>query len=189
MFRLAGLLILAGVMSGQTLLTVRVWDYAGIPAPVLASAEIEMSYLFGQAGLQVEWLACNPANRQGPGCDVPSASNIILRILRRSASTGAAGADVLGRAIGDRFADVYDAQVNDAALNQNSPRNQVYAMAIMHELGHLLLGPGSHTRTGLMRPKWGSAEFAAASKRQLRFTARQYQVIRASVESRTHVAE
>lgn len=188
MFRSTGLLIFTGLSAaavrGQIALTVRVWDYAEVSRPVLTSAQTETSYLFDKAGVQIAWLECNPKQRVGAGCEVPHANDIILRIQPRSALQGASGADILGRAIGDQFTDVYDAEVTHAALNQNVPRNQVYAMAMMHELGHLLLGPGAHTSTGIMRPRWDAGDFDAASQRRLRFTPSQCQVIRTAVASR-----
>ena len=185
MFRLAGLLIFTGVMNGQIALTVRVWDYANVPRPVLISAQTETAYLFEKAGVQIAWLECNPKRRVGAGCEVPHANDIILRIQPHSALQGASGADILGRAIGEQFTDVYDAEVTQAALTQNVPRNQVYAMAITHELGHLLLGPGAHTATGIMRPRWDAGDFDAASQRRLRFAPRQCQVIRAAAGLRS----
>lgn len=189
MFRLAGLLVFAGVMGatgvgGQTLLTVRALDSAAIPRAVLSSAQAESAYLLGLAGVQVEWLECIPEQSLGRGCEVPGPNDIILRILPHSTIQGAFGADILGRAIGVRYADLYDADITRTALDRNVPREQVYAMAMMHELGHLLLGPGAHTPAGLMRARWDAADFDAASKRRLRFTPRQCQVIRAAVALR-----
>ena len=190
MFRLTGLLIFTGLVSatagsGQIALTVRIWDYADVPRPVLTSAQTEASYLFGKAGVQIAWLGCNPKQHVGAGCEVPNANDLILRIQPRSALQGLAGADVLGRAIGIQFMDVYDAEVTHVALDHNVPRNQVFAMAMTHELGHLLLGPGAHTATGIMRPRWGAGDFGAALQRRLRFAPRQCQVIRAAVASRS----
>lgn len=135
------------------------WDYVELPGPVLASAQAESSYLFGVAGVRVEWLECNPHLRRGPGCEVPGPSDIILRILPRSDRQAQSGADILGRAIGERYADVYDAEVSRAVLDQNVSRRQAYAMAMTHELGHLLLGPGAHTPKGIMRPQWVPVDF------------------------------
>ena len=189
MFRLAGLLVFSSVLSaagvgGQNVLTVRVWDYAEIPRPVLISAQKEIAYLFDKAGVQVEWLECDPKQRRGPGCTVPSANDIILRIHQRSALPSSFGAETLGRAIGDSYTDVFDTEVSRAALKQRVPRHQVYAMTMAHELGHLLLGPNSHTGTGIMRARWAPADFQAASVRCLLFAPRQCQAIRAAVASR-----
>jgi hypothetical protein len=42
-----------------------------------------------------------------------------------------------------------------------------------HELGHLLLQSMEHSRTGLMRSRWGKEELLRAASGRLLFTAEQ----------------
>jgi len=56
-------------------------------------------------------------------------------------------------------------------------------IAIAHEIGHLLLPDNSHSQTGLMRAKWGKADFWLAQRSQLFFTAEQGELIRSRMAS------
>src|SRR6185295_6133591 len=49
---------------------------------------------------------------------------------------------------------------------------------IVHELGHILLGPGSHSAVGIMSAVWGDEELRQASDGALLFTSSQSEKIR-----------
>ena len=194
MFRIARGLALFTVGMGslawsQARLSVRVWNYAGVSSEVIRQAEHEVDKVFGSIGAQFDWIDCDPNGVRPATCAAtPGPADLVLRIEAKSAAPGTFGADVLGRAMGDAIADVYDSEVAAIARRQNLARYEVYAMAIAHEFGHLLLGPGAHTGTGLMRSRWTSDDFDAAAKRRLRFDTAQNQRIRSAVQARSTFA-
>jgi len=61
---------------------------------------------------------------------------------------------------------------------------QVLGAAIAHEIGHLFLGPNSHSPVGIMRAGWDEGDLKRASQDNLTFTADQAKHIRTEVRHR-----
>lgn len=55
---------------------------------------------------------------------------------------------------------------------------------MVHELGHLLLGVNSHSRSGVMKSLWNAKDLIGAEHGTLRFSGRQIRVIRTSIPDR-----
>jgi hypothetical protein len=55
----------------------------------------------------------------------------------------------------------------------------ILGCAIAHEVGHLLLGPSSHSGGGIMRGEWGPKELQLALMGRLLFASQQAKLIRA----------
>jgi hypothetical protein len=56
--------------------------------------------------------------------------------------------------------------------------------AIAHEVGHLLLGPSSHSAGGIMRGEWGPKELQLALMGRLLFASQQAKLVRAEARRR-----
>jgi hypothetical protein len=56
--------------------------------------------------------------------------------------------------------------------------------AIAHELGHLLLGHGRHSVTGIMKADWDSRDLEAAGQGRLAFHSEERRHIQANVQRR-----
>ena len=190
MIHLARLLVLAPVAIGEVAwsqsMTVRVWNYAGVSSETIRKAEAEVNAIFRRVDSRLDWVDCDPGHPRPDICvRTPGPGDLVLRFVHKSVSPGTPGADVLGRAMGDTVADVYEVEVDRFAEAHLVERHEVYAVAIAHELGHLLLGPGAHTPTGLMNARLGPHDFAAAARRELRFTPAQSDRIRSVILART----
>jgi hypothetical protein len=59
---------------------------------------------------------------------------------------------------------------------------------IAHELGHLLLGRGAHSRGGIMEPNWRAKDLDKALQRRMIFPREQSEQIRAQVLARIGAA-
>jgi alcohol dehydrogenase class IV len=57
----------------------------------------------------------------------------------------------------------------------------ILTCVIAHEIGHHLLGPNSHSPTGIMMGIWSPEVLRAAGKGHLLFTPQQAELIRADV--------
>jgi hypothetical protein len=55
---------------------------------------------------------------------------------------------------------------------------------VAHEIGHLLLGPNSHTRSGIMKPGFDTNDVPGVMLSVLRFDDRQSEALRVAVASR-----
>ena len=62
--------------------------------------------------------------------------------------------------------------------------DQLLGHAMAHELGHILLGTGSHAKTGLMQPGWGDSALDDISKGRLLFSSKDAARIRVAVARR-----
>jgi hypothetical protein len=69
-------------------------------------------------------------------------------------------------------------RVEDLANRRACPRKVLLAHAMAHEIGHALLGTGSHSRRGIMKAYWGPRELQAGAQGLLKFTPRQAERIR-----------
>ena len=59
---------------------------------------------------------------------------------------------------------------------------------VAHELGHLLLGIGSHSKAGLMSLPWGPKALTAADQGTLSFSKKETSQLEKAVEKRTGTA-
>ena len=62
---------------------------------------------------------------------------------------------------------------NTMAESSGVPAGILLGHAMAHELGHLLLQSMEHSRTGIMRSRWGKEELLRAESGRLLFTADQ----------------
>jgi hypothetical protein len=65
---------------------------------------------------------------------------------------------------------VFLRRVERASQKFKARVDNVLAVSIVHELGHMLLPDGSHAKTGLMQARWDSTHFRSASAGLLLFS-------------------
>lgn len=175
-------------------ITIGVHNYAQVGSGVLLKAERATSQALRNAGISVVWLTCSTSeiSPTDAGC-----ANLVgpLRIDLHIESKPTAGrlrqkGDVFGIAAeggeGEFGCDawVFYDQVKDSATETGLSLPQILGGIIAHELGHLLLGANSHSRTGLMRAHWSREELLAADLGELGFSNPERERIRNSVIAR-----
>ena len=130
----------------------RLTNDAHVPADVITRAKEELAAVYRAAGVRVVWTDaaawCAPAG---------SASYLEVRIIpndladRRSDSTAVVG-DISGTAYRSiRRAYVFYDPLSEYAIHTNSNVARLLAATMAHEVGHVLLPPFSHSRSGIMR--------------------------------------
>jgi hypothetical protein len=167
-------------------LQVSLFNDAHIDAATLAEAETRASFLFSKAGIEIDWLACRPAD---PSDFSPSTSpcsalawpaHLSVRINPHAFGVspetfGQAFVDPSGQGV---YSNIY---YQNLALSSNHPQlsdGDMLGFVIAHELGHLLLGSNSHSPFGLMQARWDSVALHAASHSALFFTPAQSALLR-----------
>jgi hypothetical protein len=174
-------------------ITLRVYNYARVPTPILVSTEPVAAQILRRAGLETEWLDCrlSAADPRTPACERPlSSSDLILKLLPPSmAQTVAVNGDTFGIALTvdgkpARDAIIFYQRALDLARTGYVHEQEILAAAMAHEIGHLLLGPNSHSSTGIMRAKWTRDELELARLGRLLFTPEQSALLRAEVLAR-----
>jgi hypothetical protein len=98
-------------------------------------------------------------------------------------NTGLQGSCEMFGAASQNSAQVFYEYVLDFANHQRVPVQEVFGAVIAHELGHIVLGAGSHSSIGIMRPKWRQEDFEPA-RGALLFTRHQIKQMKALVTNR-----
>jgi len=137
-------------------ITVFVYNYAAIPADVLAQTEAEAARIYQHVGIEVRWLDCplSPGEvSQFPACQVPPGpTKPALRILSQSMVERLRQAqDSFGFALYPEdgsfvvVANVFAHDAEQLASRRGMRQGVILGHLVAHELGHMLLGAMSHS--------------------------------------------
>lgn len=181
-------------------IAVRVYNYAEVSPATLRKSEKEASRIFREAGIETVWLDCPTSVAKAadcPACEPPlGALGVDLRILSKSMALRVrTGREQLGFALESQrpgsasAAWVFYHRVEQLAESKDVDQGQVLGHAIAHEIGHLLLGPDSHSNRGIMRANWDRKYLQDAAQGHLWFTPDQAKLIRTDVQARIAMSE
>ena len=179
--------------------SIQVRFYALVP---LLEAELRATLdsaqgIFAQAEVDVEWLDCSESSSaiaEPLPCTSQLRANDFLLRFAESPKT-ATGKDPLGLSIVDVtagvgvLATVYVNRVNQAASVMGVNRHTLMGRVAAHEIGHLLLGPGRHTRTGLMRADWSPQSLQRSNLRDWLFSKGESGRMQAGIVARQQMSE
>ena len=173
----------------QLKLAVRTYNYALVPGSILLAAEKHAAEIFRNAGIEVEWVDC-PVSRgelaRFPVCtqrtNDPRA--VTLKILPESMAAGyALPITILGVTIQHHASFVFYYRVQLLSKTRDLSEPVVLGHIIVHELGHLLLGEGGHSDSGIMMDDLQVKNFRQAEKgRPLTFSSEQALRMRARLQ-------
>lgn len=146
-------------------ITLRVYNYARAPSPILVNAEQEASNIFRRAGVETTWLdrRLSGAEPRTPACEpLPGPADLTLRLFPASmARPFAKRDDTCGFALAVEKGAATDAYILyepivDLARTASICEQQILGAVVAHEVGHLLLGMG-HSPPGflLVSRGWG----------------------------------
>ncbi len=141
-------------------LTVTVYDYSGVDARTLATAQDVASEVYRRAGIEIEW-----AEPDG----YTDATRLYVNLLSTEMITPLwISKDTVGFATPGALAAtaIYD-RIHVLAHQRHVPCGVLLGYVIAHEVGHLLLPAHSHSDAGVMM---ASLNMEQASGRKLRFT-------------------
>lgn len=185
----------AAQQRDQPAMTLRVHDYAGVPAGPLAHAQRLVASFYDRVGVRTRWagtiarwIGGGRARASGPIEDVTViVLNRWMAEGKPCAQRGTLGFAAITRQPPGRVAYVVYDRVDVAAADSDWTLADLLSVVITHEIAHLLLPPGSHSADGLMRGDWTIDDLRRTDPRSLRFTARQGQLLRAGA-GEPHVA-
>jgi hypothetical protein len=69
----------------------------------------------------------------------------------------------------------------ETAISRGARVETILGHMLVHEMGHLILGPGSHSEEGIMHSHWSREQVEGAIRGRLRFTSREVKTIQAQV--------
>ena len=174
---------------------IHVYDYADVPKGTWTRAMRGASEIFRRAGVATKWGRCKASGTgcvQGePAADFGEAPGLTLRILPRFTAyhskftEGATGFALVAAEAGNAaYAAVfYDrvalmVQQIGHSGEREEMLGEVLARVMAHELGHLLLGSNSHSRSGIMRARWNWQDLRPLDAGRSHFTSAQAEIIR-----------
>jgi hypothetical protein len=165
-------------------LTVSVFNDAGVAAPVLDAARERAILILERAGVTLNWMDCGePGHRPvSAGCDAISfPQHLSVRLVPKAtlAPEDTCGQSFLDAAGEGNYANVYIEPLAASSATKIVPTGELLGYVVVHELGHLLLGPNSHSHSGLMAAVWQPRELQGAALGSFYFTTSQAQRIRA----------
>lgn len=180
-------------VSGQSVepnsvITLRVANYARVPDAVLAASEKKAQRLLLQAGVESRWLECplggasmDPESPRGP-------ADFFLWVVSKVMRERRSERDALGFALpcpqgrGGCLAYIFYPRIQTLAAVDDASLSDVLGHVMAHEIGHLLLGPG-HSPAGIMQAEWTRRDLESAARNELSFTPQEMELLRAAVYS------
>ncbi len=176
-------------------LSIHVYNYAGVPVQTLLLAEQEAARILQSAGMTVAWLDCPLAPEQAnqfPACqESPGPTTFSLRLVSRNmaeryhfepAEFGFTLLSDRGELATSAF--VCAECIEALAHGVESRLAGILGCMMAHELGHLLLGRGSHSAAGIMHVPWGHKELDQAAAGTLNFLRSEVRRMRTELEIR-----
>ena len=172
-------LALAGrpVFAQGPAVLVHLYDDAGLKPKAFRDLASRTQAILVHAGLSVQVVACP---KEGLPCQGVEGNphELMVRVMG-----GEAGSmknvlhPPLGQSVtdagGGTYASVFLPQVRLVANDVGVPWITVLSYAVVHEIGHLLLGSDSHTPEGVMKANWKANDLLAMDQSRLYFDRQQ----------------
>ena len=175
-------------------LTLRIYDHVEIAPDTLHRAQKQTSRIFRQFGIETAWLGCPTSPEQlttNGACRAPlGPTDLVVKILPESMSKkyglpkGVFGFALptnkgrFGRTVNVFYGRVFDmAYYGPVGGGFETAQAVILGHVLAHEIGHVFLGPGSHSEKGIMGFPWGRRQLVDASRARLRFSVGQIKKI------------
>lgn len=149
--------------------SVRIHDYAHLGEHELSEAQRLVSVIYEAVGVRLDWRTpVRPVDVEHGLRGWPSDGAPALTILsitsgmsrRLGMRAGVAGYAAVTRDRGGRLCFIVADRTAATARRAGLSHTRVLSSVIAHELAHLLMPNRSHSRSGIMRPRWDPSEFA-----------------------------
>jgi len=162
-------------------LVLHVDNYARVPPEHLEQSRLEVTRIFKAAGIETIWVEgdgqAGPASRKEDSLRAAVHLRVLLlcqEMAERKIAREAISDNVLGRAARPTGrAYILTHRVADFAARRRRDFDRLLGRVIAHEVGHLLLAPGSHSPSGIMRGRLDSSSssvvsFTGAQRKEMR---------------------
>ena len=178
-------------------LSISVFNESEVSTEDLQRAEARAGVVLREAGVQVTWIPCTPNSPhlvESAGASKCGAfaypAHFSLRIVSRS---DALTEKACGRSwLDDNGTGVY-AAVSYSCVAASAQgfvdERELLGYVIVHEIGHLLLGPHAHSALGLMRAHWGPNELHEAALGNLYFSSHEEARLHSRLEAFSRLTE
>ena len=170
-------------------ISIRLYNLSGISRETMNRATQEASRIFAQAGVSLHWEVGDPDAEEAHLTDQSAAAAfrdahirpyLVVRVGRDLAfhvRSGTLGLSLPHAQFGVS-ATIFQERVESLCRSEGQDFAMMLGHAIAHELGHVTLVLDGHAPVGIMRARWGKADFADAAIGNLGFTPSQAAAIR-----------
>jgi hypothetical protein len=150
----------ADVPSNTLRITVRLLNIAEVPPETLAQAGEVITGIFSQAGIEATWLDCSKGDEDPrSACNQPLApTHFLVKLIADAKALGIERhPSCCGLALrsedgeSGNHAYIFTDCLRKVASKARIARGRILGYVVTHEIGHLLLPAGTHTRWGIMR--------------------------------------
>jgi len=171
---------------------ISVYDRTGMPPRLLSKAGERTTRIFRKAGIAMVWLDCWPGvcnQLQLAYCSGQASSiHLVLTILpEQMAHRLPQTIEKFGIALAEggrgSYAYVFFGRIEKFAKEDSLDPAELLGTVAAHEIGHLMLGPESHTASGIMAARWGSNELMQLKTGNLLFSDEQSDLLRRRLAS------
>lgn len=170
----------AQVSEASRQVRVLVFDNARISTGLLQRAGFETTRIFHSAGIELVWINCTPG-ADGSACrSRAQGKELMLRVVPRgkSARDTVYGDAFLAEDGSGKYADVFFDRIASTHHDFGVNESRLLGAIAAHEIGHLLLGLGAHSTTGIMSPVWADEVIQEVERGALVFTPAQAMCMR-----------
>ena len=154
------------VFLAAVVVTIRIYNYAGVPPAELTAARAGAEHIFQDAGFALQWRICrSPNDDAGEACTevLRDTGEFVLRLQSTAggdvpSQTSLGDSLIDGRSGGGVLITIDPRRVHTIATQARAEPALLLGRAIAHEVGHLLIRTPTHSAHGLMRPLWTQRE-------------------------------
>jgi hypothetical protein len=162
----------------------RVVNEARVDRRTLDIAHQQEAEILSRAGIRLMWLECSSGGgdfaSENPCQQELGAAEFWMRITtnRTSRTTrGVLGYSELGGDGTSGSGGVFYPAIQELADSFHLRSAEFLGAAMVHEVGHLILGPDAHSQTGIMFAHWGREQFKLISVGHLSFAPQQAKLL------------
>jgi hypothetical protein len=170
----------------RDVITVRVYDAAGLSAAERREAQQVGGQLLAAVGIHVEWTACGVANAESDAnacSDPPADHELIVRLVRGpSASPSVLGFAYVPGVVATALVD----EIQETARRNKQLTTYLLGAVMAHELTHLILGSHGHTHRGLMRAAWSDQDIRLGRIWKINLTGEERRALAAGLHAKAN---
>jgi hypothetical protein len=155
----------------------KTYNHASLSVQTLERAQQGVTFIFKRIGVKTEWV-----KDAEPQLRIFIVANLVDAAVSSEDMFGLAPRDPDGTSSG--LAYVSYGRIKELIRSSKPDEypqletTDILTYFIAHEIGHLLLPAGSHTRTGIMRARWTAADLKLMGKSYASFTPEQKKLIK-----------
>ncbi len=149
------------------------------PPELVQKGEAVCQEIYAAAGIRITWInTMNDVNWEGP--------DIVLRVVILPQAPPSRALAAFGTALRERQELLlYQDRIVRFGKIVNLPVHLMLSVALVHEMGHLLLDSDDHTPSGIMRAEWGQDDLNAIRRGQFHFTSDQIRRMKMNIAKRS----